>query len=74
MNHRDFRELVDIEYWKNQEIHGYDSEHTPHYWLGLVMEELGEVAQAINEGKSPILELTHVIAVIEAWADNTKNE
>ena len=74
MNHSDFRGLVDAEYWKNQEIHGYDSQHTPHFWLGLVIKQIGEVAHAINTEQDPIPELTQVCAVIEAWADNTQSE
>ena len=74
MNHSDFRELVDAEYCKQQAIHQHDSEHTPHVWLGLLLEEVGEVAQAVNKGENPIPELTHVATIIEAWVDNTQSD
>lgn len=46
----------------NQSLHNY-------VWLGILTEELGEVAKAINKEDSKNLqeELIQICAVIEAW-------
>ena len=66
MEHDKFRELVDAEYEKQD--HRYDALHCDHFWLGLIVEEVGEVAQAVNKGdKTPIDELVQISALIESW-------
>ena len=55
---------MNSEYCKQN--HELDSEHDDHYWLGLVVEEIGEAAQEINKGKSPLHELVQIVALIES--------
>lgn len=38
---------------KQKKQWGDESELTPHQWLGLIQEEVGEIAQAINETYLP---------------------
>ena len=68
MERKDFRDLVNAEYAKQN--HEYDAQHDDHYWLGLVMEELGEAAENCNQGKSPIEELVQLATLIESWVEN----
>lgn len=68
MQRREFRELVNREY--AEQNHEFDSQHAHHYWLGLVMEELGEVSECLNKGKTPLLELVQVATLIESWIEN----
>ena len=49
----------------------FDFEHDDHFWLGLVIEEIGEVAQSVNKGKpTPVHELVQIVALIESWVEN----
>ena len=68
MRRKDFRTLVNREY--SDQDHEFDSQHEHHYWLGLVMEEVGEAAQNLNKGQSPLKELVQVAALIESWIEN----
>ena len=68
MKRKDFRTLVDSEY--AEQDHEWDFQHDDHYWLGLIVEELGEVAQNINKGESASDELVQVAALIESWMEN----
>ena len=68
MEREDFRELVNTEYCEQD--HEWDFQHDDHYWLGLVIEEIGEVAQSINKGGSALDELVQVSALIESWMEN----
>ena len=49
-----------------------DPEATDPYRLGVLVEEVGEVAKAINEGDAPGLkaELAQVAAVAVAWLES----
>ena len=65
MDREDFHALIQREHHSQRRDsdkykHDYD-------WLGLVMEEVGEVAECINEGRCPIDELVQVSTLIEAW-------
>lgn len=44
---------VMLEVNKQNKQWGDESELTPHQWLGLVQEEVGEIAQAVNETYLP---------------------
>ena len=68
MKRKDFRTLVNSEYCEQN--HEYDKQHDDHFWLGLVMEELGEAAQNINKGEPALNELVQVVALIESWIEN----
>lgn len=43
--------------------------HADLRWLPILMEEVGELAKAINEGTMTDGELTHVAAVALAWME-----
>ena len=68
MKRKDFRELVNAEYCKQP--HTCDDQHSNHVWLGLIIEEIGEVAQSINKGEPALNELVQVVALIESWIEN----
>ena len=65
MNRQDFHDLIQREHHSQRR----DSDKYKHdyEWLGLVMEEVGEVAECINKDRCPIAELVQVAALIEAW-------
>lgn len=44
-------------------------DHEPGYWLGIFMEEAGEIAKAMIEGNSEQmrLEMIHAAAVLANW-------
>lgn len=44
---------VMLEVHKQNKQWGDESELTPHQWLGLIQEEVGEIAQALNETYLP---------------------
>lgn len=72
MLRKEFRTLVNREYCEQN--HEFDNQHDAHYWLGLVIEELGEAAQCLNDRKSPVPELVQVVALIEAWVEQINYE
>jgi NTP pyrophosphatase (non-canonical NTP hydrolase) len=43
--------------------------HDNLYWLGILVEEVGELSKAIIEGKMTHRELTQVAAVALAWME-----
>ena len=46
-----------------------DPELSDHQCLTILVEEIGEVARDLCEGRSPITELTESAAVIVAWLE-----
>ena len=70
MNKEAFYESVSAEH--NEQKRDSDVYKHDYEWLGLVMEEVGEVAECVNENRCPIAELVQVATLIEAWVVNTK--
>lgn len=70
MNKESFYGMVDAEHEK-QKRDGDRDKHD-YEWLGLVMEEVGEVAECVNKGECPISELVDVAVLLEAWVVNIK--
>lgn len=46
-----------------------EQNHTDLRWLGILMEEVGEVAEDVNEDRVPLIELIHAAAVCVAWVE-----
>ena len=44
-------------------------DHDDSYWLAILVEEVGEVAKDMQEGRDPRLEITQVAAVAVAWLE-----
>lgn len=63
--------LIQVELDRQEEIWG-EQDHTDDRWLAILVEELGEVALAMNDGTEieVVLELTQVAAVAAAWIEN----
>lgn len=58
---------------EQREKWGDYSDHEDSYWLGILMEEVGEVAKEITEGAGPEAvrrELVQVAAVTIAWLES----
>ena len=70
MNKEAFYEMVDAEH--NEQKRDSDKYKHAYEWLGLVMEEVGEVAECVNENRCPIAELVQVATLIQAWVTHTK--
>jgi NTP pyrophosphatase (non-canonical NTP hydrolase) len=49
-----------------------EQNHPDEYWLGIVMEEIGEVAKAVIEAddKSLTSEVIHSVAVLCGWMES----
>lgn len=49
-------------------------DHEPGYWLGIFMEEAGEIAKAMIEGNSDQMrkEMVHAAAVLANWASSER--
>lgn len=71
MERKDFRERVDNEYADQRRES--DSVKPDWIWLNLILEELGEVAQDVNNDRSPLHELVQVVTLIEAWVEHREN-
>jgi NTP pyrophosphatase (non-canonical NTP hydrolase) len=54
---------------KRQDDKWGEQNHPDLYWLGILMEEAGELAKDIIEGKNPKKELVQVAAVALAWLE-----
>jgi hypothetical protein len=46
-----------------------EQNHDDLYWLGILMEEVGEAAKDVIENRSPHKELIEVAAVAVAWVE-----
>jgi len=63
---------------RNQDHKWGEQNRTPLYWLGVLMEEVGEVAKALIEDKDPVYlnkaeyELVQVAAVAIAFIDSLR--
>jgi NTP pyrophosphatase (non-canonical NTP hydrolase) len=70
---KDFLRRVNKEVARQRDKWGVQR-HEPLRWLGILMEEVGEVAKAIIEGKPDEMEkeLVQVCAVIVSWAKYSK--
>ena len=68
----DYQALVQAEMDRQVEKWG-EQRHWDHEWLAIVMEELGEVAKAIVEGKPKEMreEMIQLAALIETWYRDT---
>jgi NTP pyrophosphatase (non-canonical NTP hydrolase) len=64
------RTVADVERKRQDEKWG-EQNHGDLYWLGILMEEVGELAQAVIEGKrlERNAELIPVAAVAVAWRE-----
>ena len=51
-----------------------EQNHSDLYWLGILVEEVGELAKAIieNDGENGVKELVQTAAVCVAWMDAIK--
>lgn len=65
---------VVAERWRQVEIHGHQEEKGTDHWLQVLMEEVGEVATALQNGDNENLyeELTQVAATAVKFAEFVK--
>lgn len=49
-------------------------DHSDLYWLGILMEEVGEVAKDLVELKDPQVEVVQVAAVALAWLERKERQ
>ena len=78
MRRYDVLSNIDDECLRQTEKWGEQS-HFDHVWLSILLEEIGEAAKNINEGKSKSeidFELNQCAAVLVSWLadDNRKDE
>ena len=68
MTHKEYQERITDEI-KYQDLKWGKQDHDDNKWLAILMEEVGEAAQAINQGDTTKakIELIQVAAVIESW-------
>jgi hypothetical protein len=62
-------ELIKIERARQDAKWGVQDHDAP-YWLGILVEEVGELAKDIIEHRGIYLELVQVAAVAVAWLEN----
>ena len=67
----DFYEKVDSERIRQDKKHSPQPRNA-HQWLSILMEEVGETAEALNDGNSARMEheLIQVAAVAKAWYED----
>lgn len=53
MTYEEIKNRIMGEVKKQKKQWGDESELTPHQWLGLIQEEVGEIAQSVNETYLP---------------------
>ena len=68
MTYKEYRERI-MDEIKYQDYKWGKQDHSDNKWLVILMEEVGETAQAINQGDTTKAktELIQVAAVIESW-------